>query len=728
MGLDEQVLVETRITEVTVYREGASVRRVGTVPAPAPLGELRVQGLPLCLDDGSVTARLEGPGAPRVTDLRVGLQVSDQALPERPEQAAVDAAHAAERRAKDRVERHRARIRAVQELAPPPRAAGKEGERPPMVPTQARLALLAFRQAELDQAYAALHQAEEALRLAVLERQAVEDRLFRATTARPPRAEELRKQALLTLVGGEGAGPWQLVLEYQVPGARWTPSYALRLSPDLSQGRLELRASVAQRTGEDWSGVALQVNTALPLRWTDLPELPALRFGRRQPAPPRSGWRAPPADTDGLFSDYDRAAALLPSPAVAKVQAPDVRPSPLPPPAAPPPSPQPVGAPAQGPLGAAAPGPLGAARGGAPMPTGAPMPAAARDEAPVARKSRAAFFSRADRAEAEESMDDGFAAPLAEPAPQGAGASPPEPPADPLPDAALLDYGRLRMAGPDAAPSAGRGQLAPADALVLWREQLSVQIQVRIDQELLVLVRGATDRARLSELRLPPGHEAPAPWHDHDQAWRAEHPLDVPSDGAWHSLSLRHGEGAAGRAFVVVPRVAREVFRFVELDNPLDGPLPAGPVDVFAGGELLLTAHLRPVDRGGRLRLGLGVEQGIKVARNTRFSERSTGLLGQGLGLDHEVEITLRSNLPGPAPVEVRERLPVTRAADDEVKLSGVKADPPWEAWSQEERPVRGSHRWRVELPPGGQRTLSLRYTVELPAKKELLGGNRREG
>ncbi|MCK6503463.1 DUF4139 domain-containing protein [Myxococcota bacterium] len=717
MGLDERLPVETWIAAVTVYREGARVRRVGEVPAAAT-DELRVQGLPLCLDDGSVTARLEGPGAPRVTGVRVGLQVSDRALPERPEQAAVDAAHAAERRARDRVERFRARIRAAQELASPPRAPGKEGERPPAVPTAARLALLAFRQAELDRAYDALHPAEEALRLATLERQAVEDRLFRATTARAPRAEELRKQAVLALVGGEGPGPWRLHLEYQVPGARWTPAYTLRLSPDLAHGRLELRASVAQRTGEDWAGVALEVNTALPLRWTDLPELPALRFGRRQPTPPRSGWRAPPTGTDGLFADYDRAAALLPSPPVARVQAPDVRPSPPPPPAAPPPSPQPVGAPAPAPPGASAPAPLGAS---------ALAPAPARDEAPVARKSRAAAFRRADRVEAEESLDDGFAPPPAMSAAPGGGAPPP-PPADLPPDASLLDYGRLRLAGPDAAPSAGRGQLAPADALVLWREQLHVQVQVRIDQELLVLVRGATDRARLSDLRLPPGHEAPAPWRDHDHAWRAEHPLDVPSDGAWHSLSLRHGEAPARRAFVVVPREAREVFRFVELDNPLDGPLPAGPVDVFAGGELLLTAGLRPVDRGGRLRLGLGVEQGIKVARNSRFSERSTGLLGQGLGLDHEVEIQLQSHLAGPAPVEVRERLPVTRAAEDEVKLSGVKADPPWEAWVQEERPVRGTHRWMVELPPGGQRTLSLRYTIELPAKKELLGGNRREG
>jgi hypothetical protein len=35
---------------------------------------------------------------------------------------------------------------------------------------------------------------------------------------------------------------------------------------------------------------------------------------------------------------------------------------------------------------------------------------------------------------------------------------------------------------------------------------------------------------------------------------------------------------------------------------------------------------------------------------------------------------------------------------------------------------------WRVRLAPGSKLRLKARYVVRLPAKSELVGGNRREG
>lgn len=51
---------------------------------------------------------------------------------------------------------------------------------------------------------------------------------------------------------------------YQVPGAGWRPAYRASLDSAGSRVELERTAAVTQRTGEDWSGVALKLSTGQP--------------------------------------------------------------------------------------------------------------------------------------------------------------------------------------------------------------------------------------------------------------------------------------------------------------------------------------------------------------------------------------------------------------------------------------------------------------------------------
>jgi uncharacterized protein (TIGR02231 family) len=80
------------------------------------------------------------------------------------------------------------------------------------------------------------------------------------------------------------AGSATLVLEYQVPGASWTPVYEARL--DTVSGRMEFvqRAEVRQNTGEDWRDVELHVSTARPTLGGRLPELSPWFIGVAPPA------------------------------------------------------------------------------------------------------------------------------------------------------------------------------------------------------------------------------------------------------------------------------------------------------------------------------------------------------------------------------------------------------------------------------------------------------------
>ena len=146
-------------------------------------------------------------------------------------------------------------------------------------------------------------------------------------------------------------------------------------------------------------------------------------------------------------------------------------------------------------------------------------------------------------------------------------------------------------------------------------------------------------------------------------------------------IALQSKDAIPRHGFRAVPREAPDVYREMELTNPFQAPLLAGPVDVHANGSLLATAHIDCVDRGGKVRIGLGVEDRIRVARNVRVEEETIGLLGGTIAVRHHVQVELRSSLGFPATVEVVDRIPDTDDKQVELKLLGSK--PPAERYTQ---------------------------------------------
>ncbi|MCB9592732.1 MAG: DUF4139 domain-containing protein [Sandaracinaceae bacterium] len=719
-------LLTSRIDAVTVHRRGAIVARVAELPDTLE-GALQIGPLPLDIDEGSVRVSIEAPGDLRATDLRVALLAPepDEALaPARPED--LEAAGQEVARLRDAVEaidRTRRRLRGVGTVVRP---AGEPGAEPPPSPAEARIALLTLRDTSLRDADAKRRALAGELRAAERALADLRERERLRTSMRRTEPDELRKVVEVRLAGERGAGEAALRVEYRVDAARWAPTYALRLDRAMGGASLELRAMVAQRTGEDWDGVALSLSTASLQAWSELPELASVRIGRRQPKPPKSGWRPPPTGADLLFADHDRARepvvdttvtrAPEPSPivamdaleespklerfAMAQANAPH----------APPPPTQ--AAPAPRGMPAAAPS--------------APMAFGAADElSDVLLEAEAAIMPQAKRSRGAGGAIAGALGALASSLARDEGGAATlglEELDEASIDAAMLDYGRLRL---PASKASNRGKLVLWSRRQLYVEQIE-QLHLEVD---LGAALAAVDAARSEVLSapLPPGCAAPRE-SGFDYVYRASGRLDAPSDGVFHNLGLAARDGEARARFVVVPRESRDAFRFVELDNPLDAPLLDGPVDIFIGGDFLMTSAIEEVPEGGVVRLGLGVEQRLKVSRNARFSEKSSGLMGGKLDLLHTIEVELDNLLPRAAEVEVRERIPVLREQEDDIRVEEGSASPAWEEWEPDEQPeLEGGRRWQVTVAPGEKRTLTASYAVRIASKHELVGGNRRE-
>ncbi|SFS90801.1 DUF4139 domain-containing protein [Streptomyces sp. ok210] len=677
------------LDSVVVYAQGAVCRRLAR-GGVSPDGRVRVTGLPRSLDPGSLRARALGAPGVRVTEARVEVEAEPlgTGTPDelRREVERLSDEYAA---AQGRRDRQMSLIQEVGALHPVPPARKREDPHR-RTPVDAWLDLADFVDERLVELHNRLVELDEALRNVEHELTVAADRLARASTDAPSAHVETTVCAVLTL-DGTGDAEVELELEYGVPGAVWVPAYRLTHRQGDGSGRLVLRASVAQRTGEDWTGVRIALATADLRRRTDLPRLRSIRIGRSQPAPAPSGWREPLAGLVDLFSGYDAAGPGPATTAVWTGVAAGSASGPVPPPPPPPPSaPQSYG----GPPGAV-PAP-GSAGGAPPEVFGGGMPALAQP-AGSQPGNRPRSGGRSFAGEPMAPAAPGRAAPPPAPAPV---AGPPQP------SGAELDYAALVLCGPDE-QGGRRGRLFPGSPF----DPVAAEYRRRAEAVAALPLPGQAVRPRESAGSFD---------HRFDATARA----DIPSDGTWHTVTVGEIPVGLRTEYLCVPSVEQTVYATLVLSNATDQALLAGPVEVTVDDDFLLTTALPTLAPGGVRRVGLGPAEGIRVTRRTNLHESTAGLRNNTTVLDHRVHVELANGLARPVVVEVRERVPVTSEPDVRIEERADWTAP--EDGTEPDRHAPGTRVWRLELPAGATAALDGGYEIRIPTGKALVGGNRR--
>jgi len=684
------MVVDSRIESVVVYARGARVRRVAMVPAPVP-SRIRFAGLPTGVTADTVRTEVEGSAV--VHAVRVGQDVVDDLEREESPQLRAARRHVALAEAESERLGH-----ALDQLAAAPLVAEDPSEEAPAAwsaVVAARRQLIAMRaerevalREQLSAARRELDDAQRAYDVAV-------EHDARAGSARGAKLHEARTVIDLDLVATGDAGV-TIRFEYEVRQARWAPSYVARL--DGETVKLELRAVVAQDSGEDWIGVAMKLSTAEPARFAELPELAAQKIGRRQLEPAKKGFRAAPTGAEELYRDYDAAFPHRIDDRVATGRAPT--------------APEPL-------LDGVAKDQVwdeessNALQQQASFKTPVPGIRVPADKIGIVEPTRSMPKSRGGGVAsaiggilaAPAGLVVGAAQSIArrESGEQRKKQAPPE--QAPAASVPRLDYGMLVMA---AATERDRGKLVPAPQPAR-----------------------RTFASALDQLALPPGHVTS--WdHVYDYAFATDGAVEVKADAVWHSIALTAKAGTAKLRHVAVPREQSDVFRVATIANPFEGPLLPGPIDVYDRGQFLITSQLEFTPPGGEVELGLGVDAQVKIARNVEYHEEATGMLRGALRLVHAIAVDVENLGPRAVDVEVRERVPVAEDGDDDVEVLVGKVEPAWERWTpdptapKDER-LRGGYRWKLALPPAAKKTVRATYEIKIAGKHELVGGNRRE-
>jgi uncharacterized protein (TIGR02231 family) len=264
----------SRLSDVTVYPDAATIRRVIEVDIPAGEHELKVDDLPGTIDPASL--RIEGEGSDRLllgnVDLRNRATSADGAKPD------IQQKLTALRRERDRVQD---RIDAAEGKKQMIQRAGEGRDGKALDPEQWLKAW--------ELVGKGLQAVNDELRghRDTLERLEAEMAALEQGPARLLPVNGPMPQVALVAVQASAALKAKLVLTYRVSGAGWRPVYDARLATQGGQPQLEWvrRALIRQQTGEDWKEARVTLSTVMVRRGTQAPDLRGERIAFWEPRP-----------------------------------------------------------------------------------------------------------------------------------------------------------------------------------------------------------------------------------------------------------------------------------------------------------------------------------------------------------------------------------------------------------------------------------------------------------
>lgn len=275
-----EIELASKIDRVTVYPDGAVVTRLGKASLLEGVSQIVLRGLPASVDPASIRVEAQGDGAFSIGAVDVR-QVPGEARP------ALDQVLEGKIRALQgekakltgevsAIETKRATIENFGKIGPD--KLGPDGKVLPvsdwpavfdaigtaLVKVQGELLGLRNRISDLDAEIAALEKARPVA----------------------PRASQPKRDVTIA-VEAKAPVAADIAVSYRVAGASWLPVYEARLTTGNASGGAEIaftrRAELRQRTGEDWSEVAVELSTTRSAQGTRAPELNPLRIAFYEP-------------------------------------------------------------------------------------------------------------------------------------------------------------------------------------------------------------------------------------------------------------------------------------------------------------------------------------------------------------------------------------------------------------------------------------------------------------
>lgn len=189
-------------------------------------------------------------------------------------------------------------------------------------------------------------------------------------------------------------------------------------------------------------------------------------------------------------------------------------------------------------------------------------------------------------------------------------------------------------------------------------------------------------------------------------------PYTIPSDGKSVAAEIGRYRLPAAYTYRSTPKIDKDAFLVAETTDWAKLNLLEGEANVYFENTFVGKSILSPREAGDTLRFSMGRDRGIRIERTKENDYSARRAIGSNQTQTMGWKLTVRNTRTEPVTLILTDQLPVSRNSSitvTEEELSGGTLDK-----------ETGTVTWRLELKPGEQRELKLRYAVKYPKGRSL--------
>lgn len=189
-------------------------------------------------------------------------------------------------------------------------------------------------------------------------------------------------------------------------------------------------------------------------------------------------------------------------------------------------------------------------------------------------------------------------------------------------------------------------------------------------------------------------------------------PYTIPSDGKSVAAEIGRYRLPAAYTYQSTPKIDKDAFLMAEATDWAKLNLLEGEANIYFENTFVGKSILSPREAGDTLRFSMGRDRGIRIERTKESDYSARRAIGSNQTQTVGWKLTVRNTRTEPVVLMLTDQLPVSRNSSisvTEEELSGGTLDK-----------ESGTVIWRLELKPGEQRELKLRYAVKYPKGRSL--------